>query len=414
MIVYQIKRRQRTSGGQSTPVTQFIALNPELLDFQDVLGGKGRGKARPQPPLADKLPKTARGLRAMLRATPWVFAASMAYEYYYRQAQTEYEFTNLGPWTQYGQCPTRTLTNPIAITTGVTSNPATWSNHTATNNCGSGYGVSTGLPFYPGNPFEAALNRNAIMIGNLNQPTPTSNRGAAVVSFAKPLGSPNHVPDLVYPKPAAIMSLNLFHGAPEVEEAIDMVRTLRPETIPVNFVRFGTPTPPAWKDVPHWQHPFREAKYSIHPRSNLKPNEEPLDWRWAASNAAIPSMRPTHVRRPPRRDEKEKKAKMTPAQILVWKTTAALNEGIELIDIFYGALPKKVMRPNLKPHEKLELIYKHFDKIDVIQLTENFMYNYVEDKLYGLVGKQQAKVNKRLDRPVGVGTIKTYFYRNAF
>lgn len=174
------------------------------------------------------------------------------------------------------------------------------------------------------------------------------------------------------------------------------------------------PTPPAWKDVPHWQHPFREAKYSIHPRSNLKPNEEPLDWRWAASNAAIPSMRPTHVRRPPRRDEKEKKAKMTPAQILVWKTTAALNEGIEMIDIFYGALPKKVMRPNLKPHEKLELIYKHFDKIDVIQLTENFMYNYVEDKLYGLVGKQQAKVNKRLDRPVGVGTIKTYFYRNAF
>lgn len=110
-------------------------------------------------------------------------------------------------------------------------------------------------------------------------------------------------------------------------------------------------------------------------------------------------------RRPPPKDEKEKKGKtlVRIAQLAVH----AVGEGLDVLDAIHDALPKTVQAKavfkggkwwNATPQAKAQALYQNFDQLDLNEAIVNLIVNHYVDQL---VGKSSAKAKQFLDTAPG-------------
>jgi len=109
-----------------------------------------------------------------------------------------------------------------------------------------------------------------------------------------------------------------------------------------------------------------------------------------------------HVRRPPGRGEKERKARVSDHQLgrALLRGAAHFTESLDALNVFYYSLPKSV-RPRYKntrfvlrhptPQQKLAAVYRHADKLDLHALARGLTLEHFGDKL---IGKASSDVRK--------------------
>lgn len=104
----------------------------------------------------------------------------------------------------------------------------------------------------------------------------------------------------------------------------------------------------------------------------------------------------THTKTPPRRGEKEKKARVPRALLGVMKIVGTITEAGDLIDVVYNAIPcaakfKAGMfgRP-VTAVDKAQFIATHADQIDETELLRGYTKNQFEDAYYGRMSPERA------------------------
>lgn len=115
------------------------------------------------------------------------------------------------------------------------------------------------------------------------------------------------------------------------------------------------------------------------------------------------------TRRPPPPNEKEAKLRtIRGAVAIVQKAFQGLTEGLDFLDSFHEALPKKFQAKarfndgrwwNPSPQSKVEAVWENFDQLDWNDVIKNLAMNEVEDRI---LGRANAKVDQFLNRtPIG-------------
>lgn len=105
------------------------------------------------------------------------------------------------------------------------------------------------------------------------------------------------------------------------------------------------------------------------------------------------SFHATHARRPPRRNEKEKKLKGKYARAIAigFGLFGQFTEILDFVEVVYRSLPKHRQEfGNVKVEKKLRAIYAHMGEIELETLARNWLKNQIEDYLYALRGKADA------------------------
>lgn len=119
----------------------------------------------------------------------------------------------------------------------------------------------------------------------------------------------------------------------------------------------------------------------------------------------------SHVRRPPRAREKERKARLGRMASFLWHAAGPITETVDFVESLYKSLPKslrgklwyKYGRRNLTPQEMMTELYRNSDKINIKDALVAYTQNQIEDLVFGQAGKQLAKANKKSGRPIGFG-----------
>lgn len=113
---------------------------------------------------------------------------------------------------------------------------------------------------------------------------------------------------------------------------------------------------------------------------------------------------------PPPRGTKE--AKLNPVGSVGWRAVRALHhattEGLDLVDVFHDALPKKLQAKatfhdgkwwKASPQAKVEAVWKNFDQLDWSEVGVNAIKNEIEDRI---LGRANAKADRALNNsPIG-------------
>lgn len=161
------------------------------------------------------------------------------------------------------------------------------------------------------------------------------------------------------------------------------------------------PRPVPYRAIPErlpdpWQpEPARDALQPPQPERNITLETD------GSTSIRIQS-RP-NTRRPPRRNEKEKKfegSSRAAKQIFKWvaRGKEAITEVDDFIDSIWNALPKarrKKSKGRKTPQKKIKDIYDGWDEIDWEEAAKNVSKNWIEDKI---VGKALKKANEISDK----------------
>jgi hypothetical protein len=140
----------------------------------------------------------------------------------------------------------------------------------------------------------------------------------------------------------------------------------------------------------------------LQPIAQVLPDPEPLPYRQRLALRASPAVEagfdypplppegpalPPPIQRPPARSEKERKLSAEGAlgRALV-AAKAAINsvtETEDVLDAFYGALPKKRRWKRVSPAGKAWTVYRYFGELDWNKVHQNLVNNEVQDQLIG-------------------------------
>lgn len=170
--------------------------------------------------------------------------------------------------------------------------------------------------------------------------------------------------------------------------------------------------PPRWKEVPRRNRPGtpRETGPAPRPRGNKDPARRPtLEIR---PDGKVRRSQAPHTRRPPRKNEKEKKVRGLIQQgSFLDIALGTITEGADLLYAIYDALPDEakygtkngwtsrvIRRP--PPQEAIIRIYENLDKLDVSAAAENYLTNWFEDQL---IGRANKAVGGFAGRSMGAG-----------
>ena len=164
--------------------------------------------------------------------------------------------------------------------------------------------------------------------------------------------------------------------------------------------------PVPWIAIPH----MPKDPFTPPPPDDVKPPEPPPTDKQIHYQPGSPDSLPIYQhlnpparRNPPPPDTKEKKFSGAGDAIqeffkIISKGKEAITELDDLLDVFVKSLPKKIQDQLKKdnkgkkyrwqydrttPQEKLQLIYDNFGKIDWNKFLEEFVENYIEDKVVG-------------------------------
>lgn len=159
--------------------------------------------------------------------------------------------------------------------------------------------------------------------------------------------------------------------------------------------------------------PLPEPAPNPAPRPNVIQNpfpDAPLDsWLPSPRPTPRPQVRPQRPQ-PPRKNEKEKKARMGAVAGAIWAAFGPITETVDFVDVLYEALPRNIKRdaynklgrqPN--PIERAELIYRNINQMDVGKALTGWAQNEIEDFIIGKFGKGVGKASQKDGRPIGYG-----------
>ena len=163
-----------------------------------------------------------------------------------------------------------------------------------------------------------------------------------------------------------------------------------PRPVPYPLIPSKRPDP--------WQPP---PPNDVKPPPPKRPPERDIKFEWTPDRPPQWVSSPPE-RKPPRPGEKEKKFQGSPEAVQkVFRGLSKLKEGAseldDFIDVFYNSLPKKYqsLTGRKTPQKKAEHVYKNFDKIDWNKWVEEFVENYLEDKVIGKALQLSDRAAKR-------------------
>ena len=82
----------------------------------------------------------------------------------------------------------------------------------------------------------------------------------------------------------------------------------------------------------------------------------------------------------------------------VYGVFSGLTETMDIVDALGSALPKKLRKKfnGMLLHEKVQFLYKHYDKLDVADAVRAIIMNQLEDKLIGSLHGAKRGIADRL------------------
>lgn len=125
-----------------------------------------------------------------------------------------------------------------------------------------------------------------------------------------------------------------------------------------------------------------------------------------------PKLPTFHKLRPPARGVKEKKVKVTGAARVALNIASSGTEALDIVTALYNNIPRnlRVKYKNtgaparvVPAHVKLQYIYKHYDKIDIVGAVHQIILDQFEDYIYGKIGKAGGDTSRALGRAQGAG-----------
>lgn len=131
-----------------------------------------------------------------------------------------------------------------------------------------------------------------------------------------------------------------------------------------------------------------------------------------------PSTKP-HVRRPPRRGEKEVKRRVGPIFLAVQEAIGQMTEVADLVEVAFKSIPCAHKRAGgvvgvsgIRAIEKAEFIAKYHVLIDGKEFQRNYLKNQFEDMFYGLTSPEAAYY-QQLFNATGVSAGGKFAMQNA-
>ncbi len=221
-------------------------------------------------------------------------------------------------------------------------------------------------------------------------------------------GQPPDVSD-IQPETSHVAPPSVFQSpddAPFIPTWIDPLST--PVNKPVPDVPKRIPSPASvplnpWRSITEQTH-RGEPSSPVAPKplvGKVVPVDEVVLSTGMQPGTVIQSKPGYHVlRKPRRRDEKERKFKFKRFTLLDW-----VGEAADFADALYKALPEKYQKKGKVPmHEKLEAIWEHIDEATAEDIIREVLKSQQTDRNYGTVGQEAAdslQNNPYYTSPVG-------------
>jgi len=320
----------------------------------------------------------------------------------------EEEWTNLGSWVEYGRCatpsPSYNLDYGLVIRTGV-ANSTTTKNFT--NNCLAGQALVDSNSV--GDPWAYVLNSSqSVSIGRTTI-VGGSPRGQCQIAFTRPNTG-------AFPKPQLKLAI-VGAALPSLSTPSWPVTAFPDEFPPMAAPAFTDAIP--WALAPHA--PKGDAAEPSLP--SMQPSRQRLAWSVAITSAPAGADRGAAGKPPkhhdyvspserPNRPVKERKVRPGPRMAKALKALGFITEALDTVDALYNALPSE-FRPrwkntrfekrNVSPREKMLALLQHWDKVDIVHGVHNLIYQNVQDRIYGEIGKFGGQVSKATGRSYGTG-----------
>lgn len=188
----------------------------------------------------------------------------------------------------------------------------------------------------------------------------------------------------------------------------------------------GTSVPP-WTSYPGQPQPGSNPGTSpstpptVAVPPNIDPGPSPSEWQWVSPDVGGFVPLAPHIRRPPRKGEKERKVKNKSQRLgkAIYDAVDYISEKAEIVDAIYDALPEDVKKRWEKGRKtkgrgmadqagqygidgadwKSQAIWHNWEKIDMEVAFRNIVKNHVEDAVIGRGQKYLPKnVGSAFDR----------------
>lgn len=225
---------------------------------------------------------------------------------------------------------------------------------------------------------------------------PTDLKAASHAAWGRPKGT---YPD---PSPSPRWASTLSQPAvrPGINPAID------PFSLPINQPvpdRVALP----WRLTPYlqpnpWRSPHEQTQRGPQPAVRSGPKVHPrIDIDMSGRVRVDPTPRP-HQRRKPPPNVRERKIDMRIRGIAA-AVIGFTTEGLDFINAIYKALPdqykpgyyyvggKWVKRWNASQWQRMNALWRHWDKVDIGQAIKEVAANQLEDKIFGGIGAAVGK-----------------------
>lgn len=231
------------------------------------------------------------------------------------------------------------------------------------------------------------------------------------------------LPDQDSPNPLALPSPWPSDATP-IGQPTDL-----PHPPPFRFTPTGPGIGQPWRNrpAPGFGRPPRLRR-----RRNAPPYQRPSDNTEATPGGGVGTAPPGHNQTPPGRRTKEAKGKTSFLGARALKgALSAITEYVDILEAAHDALPKKYQcgglvtakgrtnvkaygpthnrfggtsKPTCTPQRKAEALYTHIQHMDVDKFIANLVYEHLEDKFFGTLGKASGQVGRDNNWLVGLQT----------
>jgi len=184
------------------------------------------------------------------------------------------------------------------------------------------------------------------------------------------------------------------------------------------------PVAPGYFDIPKVRNPspFPETTPETHIPGKVEPvpvspSQYPVLHRSTVPATSAPPTGP-HDRRPPRKNEREAKARVTVARAALRPVTNALGhvtEALDLLDVVFDAVPRHLLprykntrfvKRHYTPQEKLRVIFDNWKSLNVPKVLIGHLRETLEDRMIATAARGVRRNQRAADpgNPFGWGT----------
>lgn len=185
-----------------------------------------------------------------------------------------------------------------------------------------------------------------------------------------------------------------------------------PRPIPHRFIPRRRPRPDRDpQEQPHWgpgpeRKPRRRVLGGAGPGIDLRPGIDPpqppivIGPPRPPRPPFLPPQKPTPRPPPPRTKERKFHVSIDKKSI-GGKIAEILGEAAEWIGVFWEAIPQPKPK-GLSASGKAAYIYSHFDRVNMERVMQNVIWNEIEDRFYGEIGKRAGEAARNLQQSKGL------------